>query len=149
MPAQTSTPPAALPKPPPSRLEVTIGDEAKTLFMSFGLLNELTALVGGPEAVASLHFDPNLRTTALQLLLAKRDRNGKILNDEDDAIIPFDLDAAEAEKMTNWVADHCLDFFIRQFARSANLLGARAGDLAAIGSSLTSSPNSPGKTPSA
>lgn len=135
--------------PPASRLEVTIDDQTKTILMSFGLLNELTALVGGPEQVATLYFDPSLRTTVLQLILARRDKRGVILNDPEDEIVPYDLDPEIAERITAWVADHCLDFFIRQFAKSAHLLGTRAADLAEIGSSLTSSPNSAGKTPSA
>lgn len=148
MSAQTATSPPTRPAPPLPRLDVTIGGVDRSLGMPFGLLNELTAMLGGPETVATVHFDPSVRTTVLQMVLATRDKRGKITNEEDDPIVPYDMDQETAEAIIDWVAAHCLDFFIRQFEKSAGLMISRAGDLAQIGSSLTSSPNSPGKTPS-
>lgn len=134
--------------PPPSRITVEMPDGDRELFMSFGLLNELASLVGGPEAVPNLSFDAQMSQTALFSVLVKRNKRGQPIDfeDEDDPVIPGDLSPETAEKILDWVAGHVLDFFVRRFANSVKLFGTQAAQLAEVGSSLTSSPNSAGKT---
>jgi len=118
-------------------------DGKRELFMSFGLLNELTGLVGGPEAVPNLSFNPELSSQALFAVLVKRDKRGRPIDfdDEENPVIPADLSPEAAEEIIDWVAAHVLDFFVRRFANSTKLFAKQAGQLAEVGSSLTSSPN--------
>jgi hypothetical protein len=136
--------------PTPPRVSVVIGGEERELYMSFGLLNEVTSLVGGIEAVPNIHFDPRVSAMVLDTLLAKRDRRGRILwpTDEEDPITPIDLSVETATVILDWAAGHALDFFVRQFGSSATMFANRAGPLAEVGSSLISSVNSHGKTAS-
>ncbi|BAQ50289.1 hypothetical protein [Methylobacterium aquaticum] len=130
----------------PSRLRVNISGEDRDLFMSFGLLNEVASLVGSPEGVPTLSFNPPTAHALLELVLAKRDKRGNILRDDEEPIVPHDLDPDVGETIIDWAGAHVLDFFIRRFKKSAQLFATQAENLAAVGSSLTSSVNSPGKT---
>lgn len=130
----------------PSRITVNIAGQGRELFMSFGLLNEIASLVGSPEGVPTLSFDPSASHALLELVLAKRDKRGNIIREEDEPIVPLDLEPDAAEAIIDWAGTHALDFFIRRFAKSAQLFATQAENLAAVGSSLTSSVNSPGKT---
>lgn len=129
------------------RITVTVSGERREVFMSFGMLNELAALAGGPEGVPRLSFDPGASMAALELMLAPRDKRGKILEvGEDEVIVPGDMDPETAEQLLDWAGAHVMDFFIRRFAKNVRLLGSQAGPLAEVGSSLTSSGTSAGKT---
>lgn len=131
---------------PPAYLKVEISGKSRDLFMSFGLLNEIASLAGGPEGIPNLSFNPSTSTALLELVLAERDPRGGIVRPEEGVIVPPDLDPSTAEEIIDWAGGHALDFFVRRFAKSAKLLAARAAELAAAGSSLTSSTNSAGKT---
>lgn len=135
-------------KKPPSHLIADLPGERRELFMSFGLLKELAGLVGGPEAVPNLSFNPTLAEACLTLVLAKRDKRGRIPEPGEDEppIIPVDLSPEAAEEILDWASSHVLDFFVRRFAKSSRLFATQAEQLAAVGSSLTSSANSAGKT---
>lgn len=144
-----SSSPTPVERKPEPRIAVQLPDAQRTLFMSFGLLNELAALVGGAEAVPQLSFHAPTARTALELVLAPRDKHGNIppQTDDDAPIVPVDLAPEAAEAILDWVAAHVLDFFIRRFAKSAKLFAEQAINLGAVGSSLTSSVTSAGKTP--
>lgn len=141
-----SSSPSPESKKPDPRLKVTIGDTQRELYMSFGLLNEVASLVGGPDGIPQLSFNPAISTALLELILAERDKRGNLIRPEDESIVPRDLDPEIAEEIIDWAGDHCLDFFVRRFAKSTKLFATRAGELAAAGSSLTFSANSAGKT---
>jgi hypothetical protein len=132
---------------PPARLTLDVGGTERTVFMSFGLLNEIAALVQSPENVPELSFNSTVSTAALHLMLAPRDKRGNILPEKDDEpAVPLDLDPEVAEQLLDWAGAHVLDFFVRRLAKSAALFATRADQLAAAGSSLTSSANLAGKT---
>jgi hypothetical protein len=132
---------------PQARITLDVGGTQRTVFMSFGLLNEIAALVQSPENVPELSFNSTVSTAALHLMLAPRDKRGNILPEkEDEPAVPLDLDPDTAEQLLDWAGEHVLDFFVRRLAKSAQLYATRADKLAAAGSSLTSSANSPGKT---
>lgn len=133
-------------KKPSPRLTVDIGGEPRTFFMSFGLLNEVASLAGGPEGVPNFSFNAATSATLLELLLAGRDEEGQIIRTRGVPIIPLDLEPEIAEQIIDWAGAHVLDFFVRRFAKSAHLFATRAGKLAEAGSSLTSSTSSAGKT---
>lgn len=132
---------------PESRITLDVGGTDRTLFMSFGLLNEIAALVQSPENIPELSFNATTSTAALHLMLAPRDKRGNLLPEKDDEpAVPLDLDPAIAEQLLDWAGAHVLDFFVRRLTKSAQLYATRADQLAAAGSSLTSSVSSVGKT---
>ncbi|WP_238277413.1 MULTISPECIES: hypothetical protein [Methylobacterium] len=137
---------------PPPRLKIKLDpdkDESRELFMSFGLLNEISALVGGVEGVPNLSFDPQTALTALEIVLAPRDERGAVLSASEagsDAISVHHIQPEVAEQILDWIGAHALDFFVRRFDKSATLLASNAAKLQAVASSLTSSGNSAGKT---
>jgi hypothetical protein len=131
---------------PDARITLDVGGTERTIFMSFGLLNEISALVQSPENVPELSFNSTVSTAALHLMLAPRDKRGNILPEGDEPAVPLDLDPAIAEQLLDWAGAHVLDFFVRRLAKSAQLYATRADQLAAAGSSLTSSASLPGKT---
>lgn len=132
---------------PPARITLDVAGTERTVFMSFGLLNEIAALVQSPENVPELSFNATVSTAALHLMLAPRDKRGNILPEkEDEPAVPLDLDPDTAERLLDWAGEHILDFFVRRLAKSATLFATRADQLAAAGSSLTSSASLAGKT---
>ena len=131
---------ASQPKPD-DRITVEVAGESRTVFMSYGLLGELSKLVGGVEMIPSLSFDAALGGAALELMLASRDKRGKITNTEDASVVPFDFPVEQAESLINWAGAHLLDFFVRQYALNARMLAAKATPLADVASYLTSSRN--------
>lgn len=144
----SSASPAALPSKPDPRISVKLPKGEHEVFMSFALLNEIASLAGGPEGIPRLSFDPATSTAAMELMLAPRDKRGRIIDPspEEDPIIPVDLDPEIAEQLLDWAGAHALDFFIRRFRKSTVLMAGQAGQLAEVGSSLTSLATSVGKT---
>ncbi|PZP71766.1 MAG: hypothetical protein DI590_05760 [Methylorubrum populi] len=126
---------------PPSHLRVTIDGETREIFMSFGLTNEIAHLVGGVEGIPDLSFNQTTAMAALELVLARRDKRGNILPpaEGEDPVVPYNLDPEVAEEILDWAGNHALDFFVRQFAKQAARFATKAGKLAEVGSSLTSS----------
>lgn len=107
-------------KPPPARHTIQLpGQEKGTeVFMSFGLLNELTPLVGGPERIAEFDFDPVLREHTIRLCVAPRDDRQKI---DENYQLPPGLELDEAEKLLDWVKGHVLNFFIRRLTKNIEM----------------------------
>lgn len=136
--------PTEVKKKPEPRITIQTPAGEREVFMSFGLLNELTALIGTPEQVPALSFNPGISSAAIELLLSTRNKRGKI--DDEQEVAAFELEIDEAERLLDWAGEHVLDFFVRRFAMHAKQLAAKAGPLAEVGSSLTSSVNSAGKT---
>jgi hypothetical protein len=128
---------------PKSHIEVLIGDEKRELFMSFGLLNESTRLVGDLNRVAAIGLNPDLSIQILAAVLAPRDAKGRIA---DDFVLP-EMSPENAEQILDWVKEHVLDFFIRRLRKTLTLVDQNAEQLKAIGSSLTGLGSAASKTP--
>lgn len=126
---------------PPSHLRVEIDGKVREFYMSFGLTNEIAHLVGGVEGIPDLSFNQTTAMAALELILAPRDKRGNIIRpaEDEDPIVPYNLDPEAAEAILDWAGNHALDFFVRQFAKQAARFATKAGKLAEVGSSLTSS----------
>lgn len=108
----------------PARYDVqVVGEEApRTVFMSFGLLNELTPLVGGPERIAEFDFDAVLREHAVRLCLGQRDERKKLISDQ---VLP-DLELDAVEGLLDWVKDHVFAFFIRRLMKNVEAFDKNA-----------------------
>ncbi|MBN9548142.1 MAG: hypothetical protein J0H31_04465 [Alphaproteobacteria bacterium] len=125
------------------RFEIEQNGEKREIFMSFGLLNEITALMSEPAQAASVYFNPVLRERVLLAALHLRSKSGKIqetLASLDDVEIP----ASDMEALLAWEVDHAIGFFTRSMDRVVKLKGALE-ELNQGASSLNGSPVSRSK----
>jgi len=123
------------------KLSITVDENERELFMSFGLLNELTTIIGDPARVSAVAVDPELRTEVLCAALAERKRSGKIIKavDFDD----LDISVEDVENVISWVMEHSLSFFVRSLRKVVDLTKAHQGEMTDLASSLAGSPSSP------
>jgi len=130
---------------PTDTITITINEESRDIFMSFGLLNELTTIVGDPSRVAAVHLDPELRETFLTALFAKRKKSGKIEEniDYDD----LDISVEDVEKALTWSQEHVLSFFVRSFRNIQTVTEKYQEEVTSLTSSLAGSKTSASKKP--
>lgn len=92
------------------KLTVNLDGKDKELFMSFGLLNELSRLVGDPANVAIASVDPEMREKMLKALLSERDGTGKITKEWNPLVSGFTME--QANQVLEWVAENLIGFFV-------------------------------------
>lgn len=116
----------------------------RTLFMSFGLLNELVKNAGSVEAVALFAVDPETSRIIRSAILAERKGGGKIVQPVDDPD-EIDVSVEDTERMLKWAVDHTLGFYVRQMTMVAKATDAVKDQLTPLAPVeapvLTSSPN--------
>ena len=129
----------------PDTLTIIINNEERELFMSFGLLNELTIIVGDPSRVGSITLEPDLREKFLTALYAKRKKSGKI----EDTVEYDDLEIAleDVDKSLTWAQEHVLSFFVRSFRNIQMVTDKYSAEITSLTSSLDGSKNSASKKP--
>ena len=125
---------------------ITINNEEREIFMSFGLLNELTTIVQDPSRISTISLDPQLRNAFITSLLSERKKSGKVLN-------AFDLDDTEVsyeavENAIAWAQEHVMSFFVRSYRQIARVTEKHQEEVTALTSSLGGSKGSSSKTPS-
>ncbi|MBN7759783.1 hypothetical protein JYP52_01425 [Nitratireductor aquibiodomus] len=128
------------------RFEITQDGETREIFMSFGLQNEITTLMGDPAIAASTYFDPELREKVLLAALHERTKTGKIVSKAEE-LDDFDISVSDIEALLAWEVEHAIAFFARSMDRVKKLKG-QLESLTADVSSLNGSANSPSKKPS-
>ena len=74
-----------------------VDGEDKEIFMSYGLLNKLSQMIGGNQNLDNLLLDMNLQLKVLQEVLG---------NDMDK------MTRAQVTPVLGWVAEHVVDFMI-------------------------------------
>lgn len=94
----------------PDSLTIMEAGKPRELFMSFGLLNELLAIVGDLPDISTIGIDPALRYGVLNSVLSERDDNGVIVK----PLVMFTLrvEVSDIQKLFSWVAEHLLNFFL-------------------------------------
>ncbi|CCV12934.1 hypothetical protein MESS4_510101 [Mesorhizobium sp. STM 4661] len=120
-------------------------DVERELFMSFGLLNELSILIGDPGQIAAVPVNPEMRRSILLACLAQRKKSGKVekpVADFDD----LDISISDVEAILAWTMDHLMDFFVRSLKKVVQVTETHKTDLASLASSLAGSPASASKT---
>ncbi|RWM90011.1 MAG: hypothetical protein EOR84_22645 [Mesorhizobium sp.] len=128
---------------PKDHIEIKQDGETREIFMSFGLLNEITTMMGEPATAASVYFAPELRERVLLAALHQRSKTGKIqelLASLDDV----DISISDMEELLAWEVDHAIGFFARSMERVVKTKGALE-DLTRGASSLIGSQGSPSK----
>ena len=129
------------------KIIVKVNGEDREIFMSFGLLNELTKIVEDPARVTAISVDNDLRDMVLKSLLATRKVSGKVEN-------PCDLDDTEisvedVERLLAWGAEHTLGFFLRSLQKVMELTKKNEKEMTALASFASGSQGSTSETPSA
>jgi hypothetical protein len=106
----------------------------RELFMSFGLLSQLSKIAGTPEQVVLFTVDPDVRDEVRKAVLAKRKGGGKITEPVDD---PDELDISvdDNERLLKWAVDHTLDFFVRSMTIVADVVNDSKDRLTDLASS--------------
>jgi hypothetical protein len=108
---------------PDSYFEIECGGETKSIFMSYYLLNALSALSQeDPVKWEMISIDEELRRKVLDLLLTKVD----IKNQKKEIIVDRDYLLYEAnpdisEELILWAQEHVKDFFTTRFFKTEKL----------------------------
>ena len=120
---------------PNDTIIVRVNGEDREIFMSFGLLNELTKRIGDPSRVSAVAVDPELRDTVLEALLATRSESGKVKSPVklEDVAITID----DVENLIEWSTEHALGFFIRALKKVVALTKNNETEMKALASFAT------------
>lgn len=123
--------------------KITINGEDRELFMSFGLLNELTTIVQDPSRIGAVSLDPALREQFITALVAKRKKSGKI--QEPVSFDDLEVSIEDLETALTWALDHVLSFFVRSFRNIKRVTEKYGEEVSNLTSSLTGSEKSASK----
>lgn len=96
---------------PASSLYIKVDGQDREIFMSFGLLNQLTHIIGDMQNVGFVHVVPEVRAQVLNELLAERTKGGKVTK-----IVPHDeaeVSLEDVQKLLDFAVEHMLDFTLR------------------------------------
>ncbi len=81
------------------------------IFMSFGLLNRLDSLIGGPDQIPNITVNAALRMAVMENLFSKYDSKGQITQEAD--LENMHLNPADTTRLLRWVGAHLFHFFIQ------------------------------------
>ena len=105
------------------------------ILMSFGLLNDLTKVVGDANQASMIELNPDLADLVMRISLVPRSKTGRPLI----KLVEFDppgLTVAEAMKLFDWVKAHVLSFFVNRLESSLQSIADRKEAMLAIGSKV-------------
>lgn len=97
--------------------DLQVNGEAREIFMSYGLINELSRIVQDPARIPAIYVDPDVRDAVLLAILAERNEAGKVLNKAKD-IYDFAVSLKDIDKMLGWAMTHLTDFFVQGVLQS-------------------------------
>lgn len=107
---------------PKEHFTITQDGEDREIFMSFGLLNEITTLLGDPAVAASVYFQPELRENVLVAALHERSKTGKVIN-RVEGIDDVEISVDQIEELLAWEVEHAIAFFARSIDRVGRVKG--------------------------
>jgi hypothetical protein len=93
------------------KISVLLNGAETELFMSAGLLNRLTDIIGQSSTLVSFVFDGPARIAVLTAILEKKGRSGALPVPID--FDEIDLSMAEQIKLIDWASEHVTDFFLQ------------------------------------
>lgn len=132
---------------PPHEHTVKLLEENDDLkvFMSFGLLSELTTLVPDVDSLGSMFVDPEMRGKLFESLLSKRNEKGEIespANTWNTPMLPED-----ASLLLKWAHGHVAHYFIDALSSMNETAAALQGMMEKMISSLGTTEDSASETP--
>ena len=98
------------------KLSIKVNGEDREIFMSYGLLNALTVIVGSAEVAPMIAINAELREDVLKAVLAERKATGKIIKEVPD-IEDVDISIEDVEKLLDWVTENVMSFFVRSLGK--------------------------------
>lgn len=119
--------------PSPS-LHIKVNGEPREIFMSFGLLNQLTHIIGDMQNVGFVHVVPEVRAQILNELLAERGKGGKVITQ-----VPHDeveISLEDIALLLDFAVEHMLDFTLRVVEQSMTLQKRQEARASSLKSSL-------------
>lgn len=115
-------------------ITIKLDGEDRNIFLSFGLLNELSLLVNDISDLPSIPLNTRLRKQVLSACFATRKKSGKIEAEVD--IDDVDVSIGDSERIIDWVVDHMMAFFLRSLKKVVLTTEANKIDMQDLGSSL-------------
>lgn len=100
-----------------SELNSTFSLGSRTLLMSYGLLSQISQIVGQVENIPLMTLDGGLRDDVLEALIAERNTDGVITKQ----IATGSLTQDEAMELVDWASGHIIDFFMKLLDRQVAL----------------------------
>ena len=134
----------------PPHLTVKLGESDKQLFMSYGLLNRLTLIVGGPEGAPAIGGVPEVQEAVLLEVFTERPKGEAPVPPKSLEEIEISLD--DVANVLDWVGGHITDFFLQTVTKSMEKAKAQEGRLQKLGllvPIVTGSSSSPSTTAAA
>jgi hypothetical protein len=119
------------------KLTIMLNGKSEELFMSFGLLNEVSQVVGDVENLPMVVINPDMREKCLQVILSERDDDGKITKKFNFYKAKITID--EVNKIVEWVSENLFDFFLKALEGANNLREKGEPKLQSLMSSLAGS----------
>lgn len=87
------------------------GEDARTIKMSYGLLNELCKVVQGLEGAAELSVNNEIREEILIQILSTRNAQGEVT--ERYPVFNLTADIDEVVDLLDWAQGHIMDFLLK------------------------------------
>lgn len=111
-------------------VSVVINGKHEEIFMSYGLLNHLSLVVGDAERVSAIGIDAELRDQVLKCLLSERTKTGKIKNERSAEDVEISLE--DVETLLDWSSEHLIDFFLRRALKAKSIIDKRSEQIQAL-----------------
>ena len=108
-------------------LSITRDGQPRELFMSFGLLHELLAVVGDIVEISAIAVNAPLRDAVLTSVLAERNEKGVIQGELN--LFVMEIPRSDIQVILSWVAGHVLDFFLTAIEESLKTHNAQTARL--------------------
>lgn len=115
-------------------MQQTFTLDDRDIKMTFGLLDELTRIIGDVDGLAEMPINADVRKEVLIAVLVERDEKGKRGKTEPDI---YNLEADTVTEILEWVGEHVADFFLSAMERTKKLLEARTDRFKALQPSST------------
>ena len=129
------------------KLPVIGADKPRTVFMSFGMLAELTSVVPDVDSLGQIHVDPEVRANVLRVLLSDRDEKGEISVEH--TVYSMPMMPPDAIDLLNWAHKHVAAYFMDALQNMSKTAGALQGVMETMMSSLPTTQDSASDTPAA
>ena len=129
------------------KLSVIGSDTPRTVFMSFGMLAELTSVIPDVDSLGQMHVNAETRDSVLRVLLSDRNEKGEISTEH--TVYSMPMMPPDAIALLNWAHKHVAAYFMDALQNMSETAGALQGVMEKMMSSLPTTPASASDTPAA
>lgn len=139
-------------KKPTDRLKVSFGlspdlpNIERELFMSAGLLRKLATVTSGHASMVDLYTDASMQSFLIVEVLKPRTPRGEAVTEYQ--LEDFDISIEEAEKVSNWIIEHIVSFFLNAVQKVRTAVEDKDSNLMKLAVSMNGSQDSTIENPS-